>query len=60
MLALGDEVEARVFLRGARQEEGGLEGLLWEISVRVKARGGRGDEPRAHGSATGALSGGPT
>ena len=42
VLALGDEEEARVFRRGARQEEGGLEGLLWEISVRVRARGRRG------------------
>ena len=50
MLALGDEVEARVFQRSARQEEGGLEGLLWEISVRVRARGSRGTR-REHAAA---------
>ncbi|HEV2743368.1 MAG TPA: hypothetical protein VGV91_09450 [Rubrobacter sp.] len=40
VLVLGEE-EARVFRRASR-EDGGLEGLLWEISVRVRARGRRG------------------
>ena len=46
-LVLGDEGEARVFRRGAREGEGGLEGLLWEISVRVRARG-RKEKRREH------------
>jgi hypothetical protein len=36
-LVLGDEREARVFRRDA-QEDWSLEGLLWEVSVRVRAR----------------------
>ncbi len=37
VLVLGDEREARVFRR-ASQEEGSLDGLLWEISLRVRSR----------------------
>ena len=37
-LVLGDEREARVFRRGAPEEAGGLEGLLWEISVCIRSR----------------------
>jgi hypothetical protein len=46
VLVPGDEREARVFRRGAREDDGGLEGLLWEISVRIRARGGRGTKHR--------------
>jgi hypothetical protein len=46
VLVLGDEREARVFRRGALEGEGGLEGLLWEISVRIRARGRRGTRHR--------------
>ena len=46
VLVLGDEREARVFRRGAQEEKGSLEGLLWEISVRIRARGRRGTRHR--------------
>jgi hypothetical protein len=38
VLVLGDERETRVFQRGAPEEDGGLEGLLWEISVCIRSR----------------------
>jgi hypothetical protein len=37
VLVLGDEREARVFRRGA-QEDGSLEGLLWEVALRIRSR----------------------
>jgi len=37
-LVLGDEREARVFRRGAREEDWGLEGLLWEVALCVRSR----------------------
>jgi hypothetical protein len=37
-LVLGDEREARVFRSGAREEDEGLDGLLWEVALLVRSR----------------------
>ncbi len=36
VLVLGDEREARVFRRGAQEDDGGLGGLLGEVALRVR------------------------
>ena len=41
VLLLGDEREARVFRRGVPEDDGGLEGLLWDIFVRIRSRSRR-------------------
>jgi hypothetical protein len=45
VLVLGDEREARVFRRGG-QEHWSLDGLLWEVALRIRARRRRGTRHR--------------
>jgi hypothetical protein len=44
-LVLGDEREARVLRRGG-QEHWSLDGLLWEVALRIRARRRRGTRHR--------------